>query len=71
MANTINSNAFDEQNTEDAAGKGNKKKKKIALNQGPVSNVKVYSDLPGGEKRVLPDFGAGRIGNVRLKKGKV
>ena len=28
MANTINSNAFDEQNTEDAAGKGNKKKNK-------------------------------------------
>ena len=43
----------------------------VALNQGPVSNVKVYDDLPGGAKRVLPDFGAGRIGNVRLKKGKV
>jgi hypothetical protein len=43
----------------------------VALNQGPVSNVKVYDDLPGGEKRVLPDLGAGRIGNVRLKKGKV
>ena len=43
----------------------------VALNQGPVSNVKVYDDLPGGKKRVLPDFGAGRIGNVRLKKGKV
>ena len=42
----------------------------VALNQGPVSNVKVYDDLPGGEKRVLPDFGAGRIGNVRMKKGK-
>ena len=43
----------------------------VAMNQGPVSNVKVYDDLPGGQKRVLPDFGAGRIGNVRLKKGKV
>ena len=43
----------------------------VALNQGPVTNVKVYDDLPGGKKRVLPDFGAGRIGNVRLKKGKV
>ena len=43
----------------------------VAMNQGPVSNVKVYDDLPGGEKRVLPDFGAGRIGKVRLKKGKV
>ena len=43
----------------------------VALNQGPVSNVKVYDDLPGCEKRVLPDFGAGRIGNVRPKKGKV
>tara|TARA_R100000458_G_C8008539_1_gene73641 strand:+ start:226 stop:435 length:210 start_codon:yes stop_codon:yes gene_type:complete len=65
-------NPFDEYNTEDAAGKGTKKKKKnLALNQGPVSNVKVYDDLPGGEKRVLPDFGAGRIGKVRLKKGKV
>ena len=43
----------------------------VALNQGPVSNVKVYDDLPGGEKRVLHDLGAGRIGNVRMKKGKV
>ena len=43
----------------------------VALNQGPVTNVKVYDDLPGGKKRVLPDFGAGRIGNVRPKKGKV
>ena len=43
----------------------------VALNQGPVTNVKVYDDLPGGAKRVLPDFGAGRIGKVRLKKGKV
>ena len=43
----------------------------VALNDGPVTNVKVYDDLPGGAKRVLPDFGAGRIGNVRPKKGKV
>ena len=43
----------------------------IAMNQGPVSNVKVYDDLPGGAKRVLPDYGAGRIGNVKMKKGKV
>jgi len=43
----------------------------VAMNQGPVSNVKVYDDLPGGEKRVLPNFGAGRIGKVKMKKGKV
>ena len=43
----------------------------VAMNQGPVSNVKVYDDLPGGKKRVLPDFGAGRIGKVKMKKGKV
>ena len=43
----------------------------VAMNQGPVSNVKVYDDLPGGEKRVLPNFGAGRIGKVKMKKGGV
>ena len=67
-----NMNPFDEYRTEDAAGKGNKKKKKkLAMLDGPASNVKIYNDLPGGAKRVLPDLGAGRIGNVRPKKGKV
>ena len=42
----------------------------VAMNAGPSTPVKVYTDVPEG-KRVLPDFGAGRIGNVRPKKGKV
>ena len=50
------------------------KLKKLALNDGPVTPVKIYDDEDGyGKKykRVLPDFGAGRIGNVKYKKGKV
>ena len=42
----------------------------IGVNQGPSTPVKVYTDVPEG-KRVLPNFGAGRIGNIRPKKGKV
>tara|TARA_R100000278_G_scaffold117941_1_gene98168 strand:+ start:1425 stop:1898 length:474 start_codon:yes stop_codon:yes gene_type:complete len=41
----------------------------------PHSNVRIDTgtSIKTGEsyKRVLPDFGAGRIGNVRLKKGLV
>ena len=44
-------NPFDEYNTEDAAGKGTKKKK-VALNQGPSTPVRVYSD--GDSKWVAP-----------------
>ena len=32
----------------------------VGVNQGPSSPVKVYTDVPEG-KRVLPNFGAGRI----------
>ena len=48
--------------------KGNKKAVNIALNAGPSTPVKHYTDVnqPGG--RILPNFGAGRIGNIRLKK---
>ena len=49
--------------------KGNKKA--IALNDGPVSNIKLYTDVnQSGGGRFLPDFGAGRIKNIRLKKKK-
>ena len=50
------------------------KLKKLALNDGPSTPVKVYEDVDGyGKKykRVLSDFGAGRIGKVKYKKGKV
>ena len=47
----------------------NGNKKAIAMNDGPVSNIKHYNDVnQSGGGRFLPDFGAGRIGNVRLKK---
>jgi len=49
--------------------KGNKKA--IALNDGPSSPVKHYTDVNQPHGRILPNFGAGRIGKVRLKKGKV
>ena len=39
---TINIKPFDEQNTEDAAGK---KKKKLALNAGPSSPIRYYPGL--------------------------
>ena len=41
-----------------------REKKKLALNAGPSTPVKVYEDVDGyGKKykRVLPNFGAGRI----------
>ena len=41
-----------------------REKKKLALNDGPSTPVKVYDDVDGyGKKfkRVLPNFGAGRI----------
>ena len=41
-----------------------REKKKLALNDGPSTPVKVYEDVDGyGKKykRVLPNFGAGRI----------
>ena len=47
------------------------KLKKIALNQGPVTNLKHYKDVnEKGGGRFLPDFGAGRIGKIKYKKGK-
>ena len=41
-----------------------REKKNLALNDGPSTPVKVYDDVDGyGKKfkRVLPNFGAGRI----------
>ena len=69
-------NPFDEYNTEDAAGKGNNKKKKDKKLAGigigfPHSNVRIDTgvSIEDGKtyKRVLPDYGAGRIKNVRGK----
>tara|TARA_B100000123_G_scaffold245150_1_gene200858 strand:+ start:240 stop:431 length:192 start_codon:yes stop_codon:yes gene_type:complete len=48
--------------------KGNKKA--IALNAGPSTPIKLYTDVnQSGGGRFLPNFGAGRIGKIR-KKGK-
>ena len=47
-----------------------KEKKKLALNQGPSTPVKIYDDTDyygNKKKKVLPDFGAGRA----VKKGKI
>ena len=49
----------------------NGNKKAIALNDGPVSNIKRYTDVNEPSGRFLPDFGAGRIKNIRLKNKKV
>ena len=57
-----------EDGTETSSISERKEKKKLAMLDGPATNVKIYDDLPGGQKRVLPDFGAGRVGKVRLKK---
>ena len=56
--------------TPDAAGKP----AKIALNQGPSTPVKLYTDvnIPGKVGRFLPNSGAARpTGKTRPKKGKV
>tara|TARA_Y100000816_G_scaffold250878_1_gene201051 strand:+ start:924 stop:1115 length:192 start_codon:yes stop_codon:yes gene_type:complete len=49
--------------------KGNKKA--IALNDGPSTPIKLYTDVNQPHGRFLPDSGAGRIKNIRLKKKKV
>ena len=49
--------------------KGNKKA--IALNDGPSTPIKLYTDVNQPDGRFLPDSGAGRIKNIRLKKKKV
>ena len=48
--------------------KGNKKA--IALNDGPSTPIKLYTDVNQPDGRYLPNSGAGRIKNVRYKKGK-
>ena len=42
----------------------------IGVNQGPSTPIKLYKDVNQPHGRFLPDSGAGRIKNVRLKKGK-
>tara|TARA_R100000329_G_scaffold15836_1_gene16344 strand:- start:39 stop:230 length:192 start_codon:yes stop_codon:yes gene_type:complete len=48
---------------------GNKKKNTIAMNAGPSTPIKLYTDVNEPSGRFLPNFGAGRIGKIR-KKGK-
>ena len=48
-----------------------KKKKDLALNDGPSTPIKLYTDVNQPDGRFLPDSGAGRIKNIRLKKKKV
>ena len=49
--------------------KGNKKA--IALNAGPSTPIKLYTDVNEPSGRFLINTGAGRPGKIRLKKGKV
>ena len=49
----------------------NGNKKAIALNDGPSTPIKLYTDVNQPDGRFLPDSGAGRIKNIRLKKKKV
>ena len=48
----------------------NGNKKALALNDGPSTPIKLYTDVnvPGKVGRYLPDSGVGRIKNIRLKK---
>ena len=49
-----------------------KRKKDLALNDGPSTPIKLYTDVnESGGGRFLPNFGKGRVGEVRLKKKKV
>ena len=48
----------------------NGNKKAIALNDGPSTPIKLYTDVNQPHGRFLPNSGAGRITNVRYKKGK-
>ena len=49
---------------------GNKKKNTIALNDGPSTPIKLYTDVNQPDGRFLINTGAGRPGKIRLKKGK-
>ena len=42
----------------------------IGVNQGPSTPIKLYTDVNQPHGRFLPNSGAGRITNVRYKKGK-
>ena len=48
-----------------------KKKKDLALNDGPSTPIKLYTDVNQPDGKFLPDSGACRIKNIRLKKKKV
>ena len=48
-----------------------KREKDLALNDGPSNPIKLYTDVNQPDGRFLPDSGAGRIKNIRLKKKKV
>ena len=51
--------------------KRNGNKKAIALNAGPSTPIKLYTDVNEPSGRFLINTGAGRPGKIRLKKGKV
>ena len=48
----------------------NGNKKAIALNAGPSTPIKLYTDVNEPSGRFLINTGAGRPGKIRLKKGK-
>ena len=50
--------------------KGDKKKNTIAMNAGPSTPIKLYTDVNEPSGRFLINTGAGRPGKIRLKKGK-
>ena len=50
---------------------GNKKKNTIAMNAGPSTPIKLYTDVNEPSGRFLINTGAGRPGKIRPKKGKV
>ena len=49
----------------------NGNKKAIALNAGPSTPIKLYTDVNEPSGRFLTNTAAGRPGKIRLKKGKV
>ena len=68
MAYTIDEDGF---MSGDSFERKEKRKKDLALNDGPSTPIKLYTDVPVDGGRYLPDSGAGRIKNIRLKKKKV
>ena len=66
--NTIDMDGFMSGNSFE---RNKKREKDLALNDGPSTPIKLYTDVNQPDGRFLPDSGAGRIKNIRLKKKKV